>query len=70
MTVNSDKTLIQRVFSELHDEYEITAIINRFGDFVVFVWNWDLPNRCIWQGSNILEARAWIAKCREITEKE
>lgn len=45
----------------LADGREILAMITRFGDLAVMVEDENDPRRIVWQGENILEARAWAA---------
>ncbi len=54
----TDTKLVKRVHEELHAGYRITGLLSRFGGLAVFVWTTD--HECLWQGDNVLEARAYI----------
>lgn len=58
-TTHHDKNLIKRVHAETRGAFEITASISRFGGLSVFVAATVDPADFIWQGDNILAARAW-----------
>ncbi len=58
--MRTDKNLCRVVFREIVAECEIIASLTRFGGLAVFVHTADY-SKCLWQGDNILEARAFIA---------
>lgn len=63
---NYDKSLIKTVHWEKMGKYTIQAGITRFGDLAVFVYDENVI--CIWQGDNILKARAFIRTWRDMGE--
>lgn len=61
----ADNSLSKCVFDETHvaltfpcKEFKIIGMINRFGDFVI--WVLDHEMRPIWDGTNILKAREFL----------
>jgi hypothetical protein len=54
-----DKTLIKLVHSETVGNYQITAILTRFGGLCVIARDVEDAMKDIYQGDNILEARNW-----------
>lgn len=57
--MRTDKNLCRVVFREIVADCEIIASLTRFGGLAVFVHTADF-SECLWQGENILTARAFI----------
>ena len=62
--MQSDANLVKTVYQEIHNRkdgtrFRTTASLTRFGALAVFVWN-ESTNETVWQGENILQARAWV----------
>ena len=57
-----DAGLVRLVLREQHGRFQVLAYLSRYGGLSVFV---ELSDTFVWQGSNVLEARAWCAAQEE-----
>ena len=56
----SDPLLVRTAFEEMWLGYYIHAIVTRFGDLCVLIH--DDEHETVWQGDNVMAARAYINK--------
>lgn len=54
----TDVSLVRFVYEELYYQYEIRAMLTRFGDLAVFVR--DAEYKLVYQCGNVLEARSEV----------
>lgn len=52
-----DPSIVRVAFTEEYREHKVEAMTSRFGSLAVFVWEGE---DYLYQGDNILAARAWI----------
>ena len=61
MRQQPDTTLIREVLRERHGQYEVYAMLSRFGTLAVFVYDHgDNKYHSVWQGDDVLAAREYV----------
>jgi hypothetical protein len=69
--MKNDPTLCKIVHTEDHGRYHVQAMLSRFGNLLVGIFDHQAEENApylIWQGHNILEARATVASIAQAVE--